>query len=97
MLLGYGFCSMWLGSINMAIFLYTAEIYPTRMRALGVSFSSFWLRIAATIGPVMVGFVLPRYGIGGIFAMFAVFAVIGCIAAFAMVETRRRVLEEVSP
>ncbi len=28
MLLGYGFCSMWLGSMNMSIFLYTAEIYP---------------------------------------------------------------------
>jgi putative MFS transporter len=97
MLIGYGFCSMWLGSINMSIFLYTAEIYPTRMRALGVSWSSFWLRIAATVGPLIVGFGLPRYGIGGVFGLFAGFGVIGCIAAFAMVETRRRVLEEVSP
>jgi putative MFS transporter len=97
MLLGYGFCSMWLGSINMAIFLYTAEIYPTRMRALGVAWSSTWLRIAATIGPLIVGYALPRFGIGGVFGIFAVFGVIGCIAACFMVETRRRVLEEVSP
>jgi MFS transporter, putative metabolite:H+ symporter len=97
MLLGFMFCSAWLGSMNMTIFLYTAEIYPTRMRALGVSWGSFWLRAAATIGPLSVGFVLPRYGISGVFLTFSVFAIIGCIAATFMIETRRRVLEEVSP
>ena len=97
MLLGYGFLSMWLGSMNMSIFLYTAEIYPTRMRALGVSWASFWLRVAATIGPLVVGFALPRYGIGGVFLIFSTFALTGTIAAIFMVETRGRVLEEVSP
>jgi MFS transporter, putative metabolite:H+ symporter len=97
MLLGYSFCSMWLGSMNMTIFLYTAEIYPTRMRALGVSWGSFWLRVAATVGPLIVGFVLPRYGIRGVFLTFSIFAIIGCAAATFMIETRRRVLEEVSP
>jgi putative MFS transporter len=97
MLLGFSFCSMWLGSMNMTIFLYTAEIYPTRMRALGVSWASFWLRAAATVGPLIVGFVLPRYGISGVFLTFSIFAVIGCVAATFMIETRRRVLEEVSP
>lgn len=97
MLLGYGFSQVWLGSMNMSIFLYTAEIYPTRMRALGVSWASFWLRMAATVGPLIVGFALPRYGIGGVFLAFSIFAIIGCIAATCMIETRRRVLEEVSP
>ena len=97
MLLGYGFCSMWLGSINMSIFLYTAEIYPTRMRALGVSLASFWLRVGATVGPLIVGFTLPRYGINGMFLVFSIFALIGCVAAVFVVETRKRVLEEVSP
>jgi putative MFS transporter len=97
MLLGYGFCQVWLGSMNMSIFLYTAEIYPTRMRALGVSWASFWLRMAATVGPLIVGFTLPRYGIGGVFLAFSIFAIIGCAAATYMIETRRRVLEEVSP
>ena len=97
MLLGFSFCSMWLGSMNMTIFLYTAEIYPTRMRALGVSWASFWLRAAATVGPLIVGFALPRYGISGVFLTFSIFAMIGCIAATFMIETRRRVLEEVSP
>jgi putative MFS transporter len=97
MMLGYGFCAMWLGSIAMSIFLYTAEIYPTRMRALGVSWASAWLRVAATVGPLIVGFALPRYGISGVFLVFSIFALIGCGAATFMIETRRRVLEEVSP
>ena len=97
MLIGYMFCAAWLGSMNMTIFLYTAEIYPTRMRALGVSWGSFWLRAAATVGPLIVGFTLPRYGISGVFLAFSIFAIIGCIAATFMIETRRRVLEEVSP
>ncbi len=97
MLLGYGFCSIWLGSINMSIFLYTAEIYPTRMRALGVAWASFWLRVAATIGPLIVGFAIPRYGINGMFLIFTVFALTGVTAALFMIETRKRVLEEVSP
>lgn len=97
MLIGYGFLSMCLGSMNMSLFLYTAEIYPTRMRALGVSWASFWLRLSATIGPLLVGLVLPPFGIAGVFLAFSTFAVIGCIAATCMIETRRRVLEEVSP
>jgi putative MFS transporter len=97
MLLGYGFCSIWLGSINMSIFLYTAEIYPTRMRALGVAWASFWLRVAATIGPLIVGFAIPRYGINGMFLIFTIFALTGVTAALFMIETRKRVLEEVSP
>jgi MFS transporter, putative metabolite:H+ symporter len=97
MLIGYFFCAMWLGSIGMSIFLYTAEIYPTRMRAVGVSWASFWLRIAATVGPILVGYALPRVGISGLFGIFAIFGVTGCVAAFFMVETSRRLLEEVSP
>ena len=97
MLLGFMFCSSWLGSMNMTIFLYAAEIYPTRMRALGVSWGSFWLRAVATVGPLIVGFVLPRYGISGVFLAFSIFAIIGGIAATFMIERRRRVLEEVLP
>ena len=97
MMLGYGFCSLWTGSVSMSIFLYTAEIYPTRMRAMGLSWATFWLRIAATIGPLMVGFILPAYGISGVFFMFSCITMIGLVAAIFMTETTKRVLEEVSP
>lgn len=93
----YSFCFIWISSMNLLIFLYTAEIYPTRMRALGVSWASFWLRIGAAVGPLVVGFSLPRAGIHGVFLVFGVIAVVGFIASFFMIETRRRVLEEISP
>jgi putative MFS transporter len=67
------------------------------MRALGVSWATAWLRAAAAIGPLIVGFGLPRYGIGGVFLLFSIFALIGCVAALFITETKHRVLEEVSP
>ncbi|HEX3974000.1 MAG TPA: MFS transporter [Stellaceae bacterium] len=97
MMLGYAFCTLWTGSVSMSIFLYTAEIYPTRMRALGISWATFWLRLAATVGPVLVGWVLPSYGISGVFFLFSLITVIGLVAAIFMTETTKRVLEEVSP
>jgi putative MFS transporter len=97
MMLGYAFCTLWTGSVSMSIFLYTAEIYPTRVRAMGISWATFWLRLAATIGPILVGFVLPAYGIGGVFFLFSIITCIGLLAAVFMTETTKRVLEEVSP
>ncbi len=96
-LYAFSFSFIWISSLNLLLFLYTAEIYPTRMRALGVSWASFWLRIAAAVGPLVVGYSLPHYGIGGVFLVFGIIAVVGGIVSFGMVETRRRVLEEVSP
>ncbi len=95
--IGASFCFTWLASICLSIYLYTAEIYPTRMRALGTSWATFWLRIAATIGPLLVGFFLPVFGIGGLFLIFAIVGWLGFIAAFFTIEPRGRVLEEVSP
>ena len=97
MMLGYGFCSLWTGSVSMSIFLYTAEIYPTRMRAMGISWATFWLRVAATVGPLLVGYILPMYGISGVFMLFTGVTCIGLVAAWFMTETTKRVLEEVSP
>ncbi|HUZ74165.1 MAG TPA: MFS transporter [Stellaceae bacterium] len=96
-LYAFSFCFIWISSLNLLLFLYTAEIYPTRMRALGVSWASFWLRIAAAVGPLVVGFSLPHYGVAGVFLVFGVIAVLGGAVSFFMTETRRRVLEEVSP
>jgi putative MFS transporter len=91
------FCFTWLASICLTIYLYTAEIYPTRMRALGTSWATFWLRIAATIGPLMVGYFLPSLGMKGLFLIFGIVGWIGFIAAFFAIEPRGKVLEEISP
>jgi putative MFS transporter len=92
------FSYIWVASLNLAVYLYTAEIYPTRMRALGTSLATFWLRTASVAGPFIVGYVLPAYGVAGVFFMFATVAALGgLVSILGVIETRGRVLEEVSP
>ena len=85
-------------TISLALYLYSAEIYPTRVRALGTGTGTAWLRFASIIGPFVVGMILPAGGLGGVFLMFAIAALIGGIVTLAFgMETRGRVLEELSP
>jgi putative MFS transporter len=78
------------------VYLYTPEIYPTRMRAIGTGVATSWLRIASAIGPTLVGFMLGRGGVDSVFLMFAGVAVVGLLAATRMIETRNLRLEEIA-
>ena len=91
--LGYGL----IGSINAILYLYTPEIYPTRMRAIGTGLATSWLRIASALGPALVGFMVGSNGIHSVFLMFAGVSVVGAMAATCMVETSDRRLEEIAP
>ena len=90
---------MAMSTLSVSLYLYTAELYPTRVRALGTSAGTAWLRLASMVGPSVVGAVIG--GGGGLGTVFLVF---GCVAlgasivvALFAIETRLRVLEEVSP
>jgi putative MFS transporter len=91
--LGYGL----IGSINAVLYLYTPEIYPTRMRAIGTGLATSWLRIASAVGPALVGLMVGASGIHSVFLMFAGVSIVGAIAATRMVETSDRRLEEIAP
>ena len=87
-----------IGLNSLSCYLYTPEIYPTRLRALGCSTATVWLRFGSAIAPAAVGFVLNRFGIGAVFLMFAGVAMVGAlVGGLLLTETRGRVLEEVSP
>ncbi|WPC43704.1 MFS transporter [Clostridium sp. JS66] len=86
-----------IGSITVLLYLYTPEIYPTRMRALGTAFATTWLRLASAIGPMIIGIVLDAKGISYVFLGFAVICIIGSIIATRMVETTGKSLEEIAP
>jgi putative MFS transporter len=90
--LGYGL----IGSINAVVYLYTPEIYPTRMRAIGTGVATSWLRIASAIGPWLIGFMLGEGGVSSVFLMFAGVAVLGLIASTRMIETRNMRLEDIA-
>jgi putative MFS transporter len=82
----------------LSLATYTAEIYPTHLRALGGGVASAWQRGASTVGTIMVGVILPLWGINAVFVMFGLFAAMGAIVALvSAVETRGQVLEKVSP
>jgi putative MFS transporter len=85
------------GSVNAVLYLYTPEIYPTRMRAIGTGAATCWLRLASAAGPVLVGYLVAQSGTAAVFLMFAAAGVVGAIAAGAMLETRNRRLEEIAP
>ena len=85
------------GSVNAVLYLYTPEIYPTRMRALGTGAATCWLRLASAAGPVFVGYLVAARGTGAVFLMFAAAGVIGAAVALGMLETRNRRLEELAP
>ena len=90
--LGYGL----VGSVNAVVYLYTPEIYPTRMRAIGTGLATSWLRIASAIGPTLVAYMLDLGGVGWVFLMFAVVSVLGMVASYWMIETRNRRLEDIA-
>src|SRR5205807_3679153 len=59
-------------TISLGLYLYSSEIYPTRVRALGTGMGTAWVRLASIIGPFVVGKILPAGGLGGVFMMFAI-------------------------
>src|SRR4029453_11758102 len=52
-----------LQTIAFSLYRYSAELYPTRLRAVGTGFGSAWLRAGSSIGPVLVGFIVAGVGI----------------------------------
>jgi MFS transporter, putative metabolite:H+ symporter len=88
---------MFISGNSMLVYLYTTEIYPTRLRSLGTGAASAWLRVASAAGPAIVGFALAGYGVSGVFLLFGMISLAGAAISFGTVETRERALEEISP
>lgn len=84
--------------LALSLATYTAEIYPTHLRALGGGVASAWQRAASMAGPIVVGMILPIWGINAVFVVFGLFSLMGAIVAvFFAIETRSQVLESLSP
>jgi putative MFS transporter len=87
------------GPNNLGVYVYTPELYPTRMRAWATATGSSMNRIGSFIAPSIVGFLMAEYAnIGIVFLMMAVVAGWGAFVVGRWgEETKRRVLEELSP
>lgn len=86
-----------IGSTNAMLYLYTPEIYPTRMRAAATGLATAWLRLGSSAGPVLVANLFDRGGLATVFLAFGGVCAIATFAAAAMIETRGRKLEEIAP
>ncbi|SBT54958.1 MFS transporter [Micromonospora narathiwatensis] len=80
------------------LYLYTAELYPTRMRAWATSACSSINRLASILSPVLVGALLgTSLGAGSVFLSFVIASAVALVVVVtAGIETRRRALEEIS-
>jgi putative MFS transporter len=83
---------------TVSLYLYTTELYPTRMRGFASSTTSSFSRIASIVSPLVFGFLLGGHGgAGAVFTILGVIAVVGLlIMAKWGPETRLRTLEETS-
>ncbi|HXQ53737.1 MAG TPA: MFS transporter [Stellaceae bacterium] len=84
--------------LALGLSTYTAELYPTELRALGTGIGNAWVRFASVVGPYFIGFAIPNFGLGAVFLVFACFALAGGLVALIFAaETKGRVLEDLSP
>jgi putative MFS transporter len=85
-------------SVNLALYVWTAELYPTRMRALGCSVGGAFGRAGIVLGPLLVGQLLERgLDISDIFTVLGAVAVVGAVSTAVLgVETKEKQLEEIS-
>ncbi|NLI11340.1 MFS transporter [Pelotomaculum propionicicum] len=79
-----------------SVMLYTAELFPTRLRSTGAGSAQAVGRIASGISPIFVGFMMAR-SVSTIFYAFAgCFLLMTILVIFFGIETKGRPLEEIS-
>ncbi|XP_068129003.1 putative transporter SVOPL isoform X2 [Hyperolius riggenbachi] len=94
-LIGILFCLRALVSANFnTIYIYTAEVYPTVMRAIGMGTSGSLCRIGAMAAP-FIAQVLLSASIVGALCLFAAVCFICAVSAFTLpIETKGRALQQ---
>lgn len=79
------------------VWVYAPELYPTRVRALATGSASAWFRVAAIVGPIVVGSLLNRGSVSNVFLFFGVFGFIGAVVVLMFgIETNGKNLEQLS-
>ena len=80
-----------------AVYAYTPELYPTRMRAGGCGLASSIGRVGALLGPYILGSVLQYHGVSAVFKVAAtIFAIAALVVILFGAETKGKILEEIS-
>ena len=82
---------------NAGASAYTAELYPTGVRATGVGAAVGFGRAGAIVAPAIIGVALARAGFGGVFAVITAVLAVGALAVIAFgPSTTGRTLEAIA-
>jgi putative MFS transporter len=84
-------------AVNLGLYLYAPELYPTPMRAAGAGLGGVWNRVGVISGPLVVGAFAAGLGLPAAFAALGVAMLAATVTAAMAEETRGRTLEEISP
>jgi MFS transporter, AAHS family, 4-hydroxybenzoate transporter len=82
---GMGFC---LVGANNTLNAFATTLYPTDIRATGVSWASSFGRLVGAIGPYVGGILLATMSLQPVFLIFAVPAVCGAVSIALLVRAR---------
>ncbi len=92
------FCALAMGFLAsgfITAYVYTPELYPTSIRAMGCGLGGAWLKVSAIFAP---GIIASTIGTGNLSSAFFGLAVVPLLAAvtvyFLGIETKGQVLEE---
>lgn len=89
--------SFFIYGVSGAVYTYTTEVYPTRLRATGTGWSGGAQRVGAILAPLIIGLMIGSHlPIMSIFVMLAIGFVIAAIAVMTLThETGGQSLEEI--
>jgi putative MFS transporter len=87
-----------LQTVTYSLYLYSGELYPTRLRALGAGLGSAWLRLGSMAGPWVIGLIMSGGLVAPVFLVFAGAAAgTGLLVLWRAPETAGKSLETLSP
>lgn len=89
--------SFFMNGTYAGVYAYTPEVFPTDVRATGAGMASSIGRLGAIAAPILVGYVYPILGFGGVFGATTFVLGVGALAVVLMgVQTRGRSLEDIA-
>jgi putative MFS transporter len=83
---------------TIGFYIYTPELFPTRMRAWATATGSTGIRLVSSFMPIVVGITAASaFGLGGVYLLMAACLAIGGATLLRFgPETRHRILEEIA-
>jgi putative MFS transporter len=89
--------SFFMNGSYAGLYVYTPELFPTRVRATGSGVASAIGRLGAIASPIIVGYVYPLYGFAGVFGITTGVLLTGALSVLILgIPTHGRSLEAIT-